>query len=197
MGQAKAGLSADTFEKLLNCLDQDRERAGEKYEDLRRVLTRYFEWRDLPFADDYVDETFNRVMKKLGDGVEVRSLTSYCHEVARLIFLETTRTLKPSRDSVEEQIAARDQTLEVEEKESNLQCLEQCLEALPAESARLILEYYDYDERNQIERRREMAARLGVRRAALGNRAQRVRDKLEACVKACRKHKQTTRNPGF
>jgi hypothetical protein len=34
----KAGLTADTFTRLLNYLDTDRERAGEKYEDLRRIL---------------------------------------------------------------------------------------------------------------------------------------------------------------
>ena len=32
---------------------------------------------------------------------------------------------------------------------------------------------------------RDLAARLGIRLEALANRAQRLRDKLERCVKAC------------
>jgi hypothetical protein len=34
-------LTAEAFEKLIDCLDADRENAGEKYEDLRRALVRY------------------------------------------------------------------------------------------------------------------------------------------------------------
>jgi len=45
----KAGLTTDTFARLLHCLDADRELAGEKYEDLRRLLIRFFEWRGAPF----------------------------------------------------------------------------------------------------------------------------------------------------
>jgi hypothetical protein len=38
----KAELTAEGVTNLLACLDADRERAGEKYEQLRRILTRFF-----------------------------------------------------------------------------------------------------------------------------------------------------------
>jgi DNA-directed RNA polymerase specialized sigma24 family protein len=191
----KAGLTADSFAKLLECLDPDRERAGEKYETLRRVLLRYFEWRGVVFPEEHADEVFNRVIRKLSEGVEIKNAGGYCHEVARLIFLESSRGIEgrqQSLDSVAQQPAPENHTSdEIDERETRLDCLEECLRAIPAESARLILEYYDYDERGQIEKRREMAARLGLRREALANRAQRVRDKLEDCVRACRARKRT------
>jgi hypothetical protein len=49
----KAGLTADTFTRLLHRLDADRERAGEKYEDLRRTLIRFFEWRGAPYPEEH------------------------------------------------------------------------------------------------------------------------------------------------
>ena len=52
----QAGLTADIFAKLLARLDPDRERAGERYEDLRRTLTRFFEWRNAPFPEEQTDE---------------------------------------------------------------------------------------------------------------------------------------------
>jgi DNA-directed RNA polymerase specialized sigma24 family protein len=191
----KAGLTADSFAKLLECLDPDRELAGEKYENLRRTLIRYFEWRGVVFPEEHTDEVFNRVIHKLSEGVEIKNAGGYCHEVARLIFLESTRGIESrqqSLDSVEHPAApAKYSSDEIDERETRLDCLEECLRAIPTESARLILEYYDYDERGQVERRREMAGRLGLRREALANRAQRVRDKLEDCVRACRARKRT------
>ena len=53
---------------------------------------------------------------------------------------------------------------------------------MPRESADLILEYYRYEKRAQIDQRKALAERFGLRRDALANRAQRLRDKLEQCV---------------
>ena len=65
-----AALTSTAFTRLLACLDPDRERAGEKYEDLRRTLIKFFEWRNAPFPEDHTDETFNRIAKKLGEGID-------------------------------------------------------------------------------------------------------------------------------
>lgn len=184
----EAGLTADTFTRLLICLDADRERAGEKYEDLRRTLIRFFEWRGAPFPEEHADEAFNRVARRLGEGVEIRNIGGYCYEVARLVFLETTKgadSKRESLDSVKPELAAANTTDEAEEKELRLACLEDCLRALPGESIELISEYYRYDERRQIERRQALAKRFGLRREALANRVQRLRDKLERCVSGC------------
>src|SRR5438128_9619122 len=84
-------LTADAFTKLLDRLGADRQRAGEKYEDLRRTLTRFFEWRGAPFPEEHADETFNRVARKLGEGVQIKNVGGYCYEVARLVHLEALK----------------------------------------------------------------------------------------------------------
>jgi DNA-directed RNA polymerase specialized sigma24 family protein len=181
-------LTPEAFGRLLLSLDADRERAGEKYEDLRRTLIRFFEWRGAPFPEEHADEALNRVARRLAEGVEVRSVGAYCYEVARLIFLETTKGAdgrKEPLDSLKSDPAAADAAEASAEKERGLACLEECLRALPAESAELILEYYRHEGRVQIERRKALAEGLGLRRDALANRAQRLRNKLEHCVSLC------------
>ena len=38
-------LTQQAFDRLLACFDSDRERAGEKYENLHCKLVKFFEWR--------------------------------------------------------------------------------------------------------------------------------------------------------
>jgi DNA-directed RNA polymerase specialized sigma24 family protein len=183
-----AALTSDTFARLLDSLDADRERAGEEYEGLRCTLIRFFEWRSAPFPEEHADEVFNRVAKKLGDGIEVRNMSSYCYEVARLVFLEAVKghdSKRSQMDSIEVEADVADSIDETTEKELRLVCLDDCLRALPRESADLILEYYRYEEHAQIDQRKALAERFGLRRDALANRAQRLRDKLELCVSGC------------
>jgi len=186
----KASLTADTFGKLLACLDADREVAAEKYEDLRRVLIRFFEWRGAPFPEEHTDETFNRVARKLGTGIEIRNIGGYCYEVARLILHETFKSPERQHDSfdaVKMELPVRPLGDDVEEKEMRLSCLDDCLATLPDDGRDLILEYYR--DLVHVDHRRALATRLGLRREALANRAQRLRDKLEQCVRRCLKKK--------
>lgn len=187
-----AGLTSHTFDRLLNYLDADRERAGEKYEDLRRTLIRFFEWRGAPYPEEHADEAFNRIGRKLNEGIEIKNLSAYSHEVARLMFLETTKGADSKRlslESVNVNPVALNTTEEVAEKERRMMCLEDCLRTLPGEGAKLLLEYYKYEKRGQVEKRRALADRFGIRRDALANRVQRLRDKLQYCVSLCLKKK--------
>lgn len=187
-----AALTTESFTKLLACLDSDRERAGEKYEDLRRTLIKFFEWRGAPFPEDQADETLNRVARKLHEGVEIKNIGGYCYEVARLVCLEAwkgddskrepleaTHQNRPSADAAESSL----------ERELLLGCLDECLERLPAESRALIVGYYKDEKRDRIDHRKALAEAMGLSREALANRAQRLRDKLEQCVRRCFKKK--------
>ncbi|PYS92545.1 MAG: hypothetical protein DMF64_08625 [Acidobacteria bacterium] len=181
-------LTAEGFSKLLAYLDRDRERAGEKYEDLRRTLIKFFEWRGAPFPEDHTDETLNRVARKLDEGVEIKNLGGYCYEVARLVCLEVRKgndSRNDPLDTNQQNTASANTTDLALERELLLNCLEACMNRLPAESRALIVEYYQDEKRNRIERRKVLAEALGLRREALANRAQRLRDKLEQCVTNC------------
>ena len=184
-----SALTTEAFTKLLACLDPDRERAGDKYEDLRRTLIRFFEWRGAPFPEDHADETFNRVARKLNEGIEIKNVNGYCYEVARLICLEAWKgddsRREPLLEAHHQNTADANNADSALERELLLECLEECLNRLPAESRALVVEYYQDEKRDRIEHRKALAEALGLRREALANRAQRLRDKLEECVTRC------------
>ena len=181
-------LSADGFAKLLDRLDANRDRAGDEYETLRRTLIRFFEWRGAPFPEEHADETFNRVARRLDEGTTITNIGGYCYEVARLVCLESFKgrdSKRASLDATTAEAAATDSTDAAIDAERRMACLDDCLRALPRDGQDLVVEYYQADKRERIVRRRAMAGRLGVRRDALANRAQRLRDNLERCVLTC------------
>ena len=185
-------LTAQAFITLMERLGDDDDQAAQKYEDLRHTLIRSFEWRGAPFPEEHADETLNRLARKLDEGVEIRNLSDYTYTVARLVWLETLRGDHKRRaplDELEHEPIALDTSREMTEKEDHLNCLDDCLAALPRESRDLIMEYYVDEKRGRIDRRRDLAERLGLRRDALANRAQRLRDKLEQCVTRCLRKK--------
>jgi RNA polymerase sigma factor (sigma-70 family) len=175
---------------LLARLEQDGGRPGEKYEDLRRTLTRFFEWRGAPQPDEQSDETLDRIAHKLNEGIEINQVGAYAYEVARFVLLESLKAAKRNpRDELDE--IERTATVPPEfaeqkfEEELRLGCLDQCLDDLPPGDRELITEYYREEKRARIDHRKALADRLGLRRDALANRAQRIRDKLEQCVTRC------------
>ena len=180
-------LTAESFAKFLAGLDPDKERAGESYETLRLKLVKYFDWRGAHFPEECVDETFNRVARKLDSGESIRDVATYCHGVARMILLERLRHPENKRLSLDEVSATGAASPAPEETDSQRQCFEHCLNDLPAESRLLILEYYKDERRGKIDNRLSLARELGIPIDALRSRAQRVRNRLEKCVNRCRK----------
>ena len=65
-----------------------------------------------------------------------------------------------------------------------LTVLDSCLRMLPDGDRELIVEYYRGEQREKIEHRRALAARFGVSINALTIRACRLRNRLEAAMKA-------------
>ena len=183
-------LTEEAFAQLLYRLDDDRERAGEKYEDLRRMLLRFFEWRGATFCEERADESLNRLARKLSEGVSVEETRAYAMQIARLVLLESFKGRDARRadwDELPNEPATdpRRETRERELAERNQCCLNHCLRQLPDEARQLILVYYQHAGRAQIERRAALAMKLGLRREALANRAQRLHDKLAECVMRC------------
>lgn len=183
-----SSLTSAAFDKLLAHLDADRERAGEQYEHLRRTLIRYFEWRAAPQPAEHADAALDRVARRLTEGVEIKNLGAYCYEVARLILLETTKHPASKQAPLADHLLppqTADDGSEAEAQALRLACLTECLKALPAENRDLIVTYYDTEQHTRIALRQQLAARLGLQREALANRAQRLRDKLQDCVFRC------------
>ena len=171
----------EAFAKFLACLDPDPARAGEKYEALREALVKFLDWRGALFPEELVDETFNRVTRKLEEGETIRDLPTYCHGVARLVFLQSLE--HPGNKRVELEDLSMIAIPEPDVTDVRREWLNHCLRRLPAENRELIVEYYRKDGQRKIDHRVSMAERLGIQLNALRSRAQRIRDKLERCVR--------------
>jgi DNA-directed RNA polymerase specialized sigma24 family protein len=178
-------LTSDAFGKLLAELDPNPDIAGEKYEVLRRTLVKFFDWRGAPFPEEHADETLNRVTRKLDEGLDIKDLSSYCYGVARLLYLETSKSPDTRRSPISEFDAVAAPQPDLPSDDQRLRCFEQCLETLPVDNRALITEYYQYERRAKIDGRKALAARLGIPLNALRSRATRIREKLEDCVNGC------------
>ena len=189
-------LTQFAFARLLEWLDNGVDSHGAQYLEMRRRLVTYFDRRNRSDADELADETFNRIARTLEQTgfIATTPPARYCYVVARFVFLENHRRdrrfvpFNEPRDSggseprrvglVEPDDGPAIQT-------QRLDCLDRCLEELRPEQRDLAIEYYRDVRRQRIERRRDLARRLGITMNALAVRACRLRDALMTCVEGC------------
>lgn len=185
--RARWELTAEAFAKLLAGFDANPERAAAGYESLRLALVKFFDWQGAMFPEELADETFNRVARKLDEGVKLQNATTYCHGVARLVLLESRKRAENRRAEFDEAVAIADprEQSEAPSDDERRTCFDRCLAELPVENRRLVLSYYQHDKRQKIDGRQAMADQLGLALNALRSRVQRIRDRLEQCVRRC------------
>lgn len=174
------------FEKLLATLSSDRDEAAKQYEIVRLKLLRFFERRAVVTPEHHVDETLDRVMRRIDEGEIISNLMAYFYKVASYVFMEDRKEQEQSRIAANSmQFHAAPPQFDSGEESPRVRCFDRCLEELPIESRTLILEYYREEGRTKIELRRQAAQRLGIPLNALRIRAHRIRVSLETCVKQC------------
>lgn len=184
-------MTQEQFDELLAWLDPaDRERAGEKYETIRRSLIKILTWGGCVDAEGMADETFNRVAGKVQ---ELRRTFEgdpalYFYGVAKRLMKECRRsamthlTLEEAGPppTVPPEEAGQEEALE---RESD--CLHRCLNELGPRDRELVLAYYARDKQAKIDHRKELALQLGILSNALRVRVYRIRAALEACIERC------------
>jgi DNA-directed RNA polymerase specialized sigma24 family protein len=171
------------FQLLLSSLDPDEERAGLAYERIRKALIRFFDWRGAAFPEECADETLDRLMKKLEQGVAVIEVTGFALGIARLVHQEALRA--DARRVALEADPQASSLAESLERERIARYLETCLDGLPEQGRELILRYYTPDRgRSRIQDRANLAREMGMSSNALRSRAQRLRNSLEDCVRS-------------
>lgn len=176
---------------LLRWLDADRERAGAKYEAIRLRLIKIFTCRGFREAEDLADETINRVSAKVAEvASDYRGDPAlYFYGVSQKVQLEYLRRsrLLDAEVSVDvtANLASPADSILVDDAEPEYKCLERCLERLPADNRKIVLEYYQQEKRAKIDHRKLLAADLGIAVNALRIRAHRIRRALETCVRDC------------
>ena len=179
-------LTREAFDALLASLGPDREIAADRYLDLRRSLVRLFEWRGCSTPDEYADETINRCARKIGEGVEIRDLSTYAIGVARMLLREMgrqrLREARPLDQAPEPRVLPFDPG---NDPESRLECLRRCIAQLPPEHRDLVLNYYRDDRSQKIRSRRKIAELFGIPAGALRMRVLRLRETLQLCTENC------------
>jgi len=182
-----SALTSAALHALLARLDPDPQRAGEKYEAMRRRLTAFFEWRGAPWPEEHADETINRVAKRAAEDQAVVKIEAYAVGVARMVLFEALREKAKdrARSSWQAVEPPSDHAAETDERWT---CLDRCMSRLSAAEREFLLDYYtDKGGRSggHIEARKEMATRLRIPPHMLRARVFRLRDRLEDCVQGC------------
>jgi len=186
-------LTQEAFDNLLALLDPDPQRAGRKYETIRKGLITFFECRGSTSPEDHTDDTLNRVARRLSEGKEIYAgnPASYFYGVARNVLKEHWETshssdsldnLAPAETPSDDPLLIEQQRTERQQTEQRLESLEHCLKTLLPGDRDLISEYYQGETSIKIQRRKVLAERLGIPLNALRIRALRIREKLEVCV---------------
>jgi DNA-directed RNA polymerase specialized sigma24 family protein len=191
-------VTQESFDRLLGQLDPNRERAGERYEQIRQKLTKFFQWRGCTTPDEYADRTIDRVARKIGEGAEIHSQDVYLffHGVAINVLREHWKEAqKANVKSLDESPAAqnagenpnevRERETEHAEREQRLECLDGCVQKLPAQQLMLITQYHQGEGGVKIAKRNELAKHLNIPLNALRIRAYRIRGELETCISEC------------
>ena len=170
----------EQFDELLKWLDSDRDRAAQRYEEIRRNLIRVFLIRGCTDGEDLADDTINRVAVKMPGLREsyVGSPENYFHGVAKNVIREHLR----KRGRVN-QLPLEPSTRE--DLEPFLQCLDECLAKLPHKSSQLILLYYEEERRKKIDLHKKLSSIMGLKQTALRARVHRIRAKLRDCTLEC------------
>ena len=180
------------LERLLAHLDgSDPERAGTEYAALHRALRRFFEWRGALAPEDCADVALDRLAAKLDEGVRVVDVRALAHGIAAMVLLEERRARSrraPLDGAADAALAAAGGREPWEDGDAGgdglLDRLEHCLAALPDDGRAVVLEYYAHPGGSlKIAGRRRLARRLRLSDNALRSRVQRLRDRLEDCVR--------------
>ena len=174
----------EPFDVLLEWLDPDRDKAGQRYEVIRSGLIRIFASKGLSDAEHYTDEAIDRVMKRLPEiqAGYIGDPARYFHGVARNIVLEAGRRKEVATDVLP-------QSVQLEPLKSDTsECLSKCLEQLPRDKQEFILDYHLYHGREKVVHHQQMASELSITEGALRTRAHHLRVNLEKCVNQCVGH---------
>jgi DNA-directed RNA polymerase specialized sigma24 family protein len=178
-------LTSAALDRLLAGLDADPTAAGQKYEHLRRALLKFFTWRGTPEPETSVDETLDRLARRLDAGHTIDDIPAFAYGVAKLVFLERRRQSTAMPVTSDEGLVARAAAAPPEREEVRDTCLNGCLGELPRDDRDLIVTYYVGAGRDRIQSRARLAATLGLSENALRHRAQRLRDRLRICASSC------------
>ncbi len=175
------------FAALLQRLGAEGPPPAVMYEQLRRRLIVYFRLQLPAEAEALADETLDRVARKLEQGTGVQQLQRYVYGVARLVCLEARAREQKMHQAVLDPTLALHSGLgaadEAADEAALLAALNTCLGQLGVRSSELILRYYAGQGAAGQRARQGLAQEWNISINALRNKALRIRQALEQCVR--------------
>jgi len=177
-------LDQSSLRALLDALDPDDSEAGQKYENLRLRLIRFFRWNRCPRAEELADIALDRLAAKVRDVSEpIQDPGKYITGIARMLMHEYRAGEVRERKMLTHlswwMASFRPPQAADEEHED---AFSGCVETLPQENRRLLERYYTGDSGERIRNRKALAEEIGIELNALRNRALRLRRQLEECI---------------
>lgn len=173
-------VTRERFASFLEWLNPGGEGGGEEYERLRFRLCTFFAQRRCRFPDELADETINRLMQKVAEE-KIENRLAYCYGVARNVYRESLRKERQHVNVDEVTVAAQPPA----ERGVSEECLDKCLAELPAESRKMILDYFSEVRMAKVELRRRISEGFEMTQTALRMRVMRTKQKLKLCVQEC------------
>lgn len=172
-------LTPEGLEALLANLDPDRGRAAERYLEIRRRLTRLFEWRGCDHPDELTDITINRVARRLAEGLQRTSDDVYplFYGVAHLVHKEHLRHMAKKQRVVDNWPPP---PADEEENDVRLEHLRHCLGILTPQQRGMLLRYHQEEDR--IRARKALCDEVGGNMNSLRIQMHRLRRKIETCI---------------
>jgi len=184
-------LTQQKFDDLLAWLSPDRDAAGEAYVSLCAGLTRFFRIRGCDDTPDLVDETINRVARRLEtlDNRLNYKLIPFFYGFAKNVYFEYVDELSRSPLQLNPKFHSRGpQMTEHLDSDPRFSCLDDCVVGLGTDDSSLVIEYFENDRIERINARRDMAKRLQVSIGALHVRIYRLKVNLRQCIENCLKN---------
>jgi RNA polymerase sigma factor (sigma-70 family) len=175
-------ITQESFDLLLNWLDKDVEKAGQKYQQIREKLIKIFVSRSFFDAEDLADEVFNRVISKIETLTPSYSgeASAYFYGVAAKVVLEARRR----KESALNEATVRATVID-DQPHPKLHCLNECLKKLPDAQHKLILTYYEAEKSAKVNNRVALAERLNLNLNSLRVQVCRIRAALKDCIQEC------------
>jgi DNA-directed RNA polymerase specialized sigma24 family protein len=171
------------FDALLTRLSTQGD-APLSYEKLRRRLVLYFQTHAPVEAEAASDDVIDRLARRIEEGTSVDNVPLYALGIARNVLHELrARQMRERAAATEMGFDAEIPVDDDDDGEEELAALRICLERLGNAGAALIMAYYDGEGSERIRVRRALADRMKLGLNALRNRALRLREALESCLR--------------
>jgi DNA-directed RNA polymerase specialized sigma24 family protein len=176
-------LTQEGFASFLLWLSPDPGQAAREYLDISKTLMKFFVRKGSARAEELTDRTIDRVVGIAHEQPNKYSTPiSLCYGVARKVWLEELR--KPTPEALEDDNIPMPIQLEDDFTEHELRCLKHCLDQLPLRHRELITQYHQFQGRQKIEARKNLAQIYGGLNK-LRITACRIRARLHDCIDSC------------